>query len=478
MTLAASAPPETSAKKSPMASVLASALRLDIFDITYEHTNEPLGILNLEAGAYPRKGVLVRLASYLSWMARHAWWRIARRGPRLPEDSRVFFAISKNEYDSLAPIAERLPRAHFIGQFGRGARKLNLAAAYFVGLWFLPLVLVRWHGARGYQRKSFPYILDQYLLGYGMYCVSRWWLRARRPQLVVVSNHLAAANRALLAAARDENVPSLYFLHATISDIYPALNTDYSLLEGMDTLLKYDAIGKSTSRVFLVGMAKHDRYRGAINPRAQVASIGLCINGLDPTERVEELCRCLHESFPALRVFLRPHPADRRAKHWAETAQRYGFGYSDWQQENAFEFLTKVDANVAGDSGIHLESALSNVVPLYYPFDDKAHDMYSFRRNGLVDFAADAAGFAEWVRRLTSEGKPETRQRARRYCATVGTSWDWRSAELSIAVVEQIAKGVNPVTPQWRRVTGVALEAYEPELDKSRPLTNTENLPR
>lgn len=478
MTVAASAPPANPASKPLMASIIASALRLDIFDITYEHTNEPLGILNLEAGAYPRKGVLVRLSSYLMWMARHAWWRIARRGPSLPDASRVFFALSKNEYDSLSPIANRLPRAHFIGQFGRGSGKLNLAAAYLMGLFFLPLVLARWHGARGYQRKSFPYILDQYLLGYGMYCVSRWWLRARRPQLVVVSNHLAAANRALLAAARQENVPTLYFLHATISDIYPPLNTDYSLLEGMDTLLKYDALGESSSRVFLVGMAKHDRYRDAINSRAQVASIGLCVNGLDPTDRVEELCRNLREHFPELRVILRPHPADRRARHWAQFAQSHSFDYSDWQQENAFEFLTKVDVNVAGDSGIHLEAALSNVVPLYYPFDGKAHDMYSFRRNGLVDFAADASAFVAWLRQLTAARKPETRHRARRYCATVGTGWDWCSAELSCALVEQIANGANPVSPLWRRVAGVRLEAYEPELDESLATKNTVDLQR
>jgi hypothetical protein len=444
-----------------MTSVLASALRLDIFDITYEHTSEPLGILNLEAGAYPRKGALIRLASYLTWMVRYAWRGMVQSGPPLPDASRVFFASSKNEFDSLSPVAERLERAHFIGKFGRGSGKFNLAVAYLVGLLFLPLVLARWYHSTGYPRKSFVYILDQYLLGYGVYCVARWWLRRRRPQLLVVSNHLAAANRALLRAAREENVPTLYFLHATISDIYPTLDTDYSLLEGMDTLLKYDALGRSASRVFLVGMAKHDRYRDVINTRAQVASLGLCINGLDPTDRVEELCRCLAESFPKLRVILRPHPADRRARHWMQVAQQFSFEYSDWRRENAFDFLTKVDANVAGDSGVHLEAALSNVVPLYYPFDGKAHDMYSFRRHGLVDFAADATGFAKWVGTLMAEGKPKTRQRAQRYCATVGTPWDWRSAELSLALVEQIANGVDPVTPQWRRVAGVALEAYE-----------------
>jgi hypothetical protein len=458
--------------------LLRAAARLDVFDVTYEHSNERLGILDLEAGAYPRKGALVRLASYLMWMFRHAWWGITRGGARLPDDSRAFFASSKNEYDSLSPIAERLERAHFIGQFGRGRGKLNLATAYLVGLLFLPLVLARWYRSTGYQRKSFRYILDQYLLGYGVYCVARWWMRATRPQLLVVSNHLAAANRALLMAARAEKVPTLYFLHATISDIYPALDTDYSLLEGMDTLLKYDALGNSASRVFLVGMAKHDRYRDAINSRTRVASIGLCINGLDPTERVEQLCRCLSGSFPALRVILRPHPADRRAKHWMQIAQQFSFGYSDWQQENAFDFLAKVDANVAGDSGIHLEAALSNVVPLYYAFDGKAHDMYSFRRNGLVDFAADVPGFENWLCGLTSQAKFDTRQRARRYCATVGTPWDWRSAELSLAVVEQIASGANPVTPQWRRVAGVALEAYEPALNDSHSHTNTEDSTR
>jgi hypothetical protein len=465
MRLAASRRHGDSTGAIPKASVVAAALRLDIFDIAYEHSNEELGILNLEAGAYPRKGAFVRLASYLMWMTRFAWQRVVRRGPPLGEGARVFFASSKNEYDSLSPIANGLARGRFIGHFGRGARTFNLATAYLFGLLFLPLVLIRWHAARGYKRRSFSYSLDQYMIGYGTYCVARWWLRSTRPQLIVVSNHIAAVNRALLRAARDEQVPTLYFLHATISDVYPSLNTDYSLLEGMDTLLKYDKLGNTSSRVFLVGMAKHDRFRDSINTRERVSAVGLCINGLDPTERVEELCRCLAESFRSLKVILRPHPADRRGRLWKELADRHGFGFSDWQKENAFEFLTRTDVNIAGDSGIHLEAALSNVVPFYYPFDGKAHDMYSFLRNGLVDYAADTAGFAEWLRELESRGKPAVRQRAKLYCATVGTQWDWRSTELSLAVVERIANGAGAVTPEWRRVSGVSLEAYEPKLD-------------
>ncbi len=443
--------------------VAKAAARLDIFDITYERSNETLAILDLDSSANPRKGPLARLASYGYWLMRYAAASCRHRGPSIPPRAVVFFASSKNEYDSLSPISNRLEDPHFIGPWGVARNNLSLFRAHWLGIFFLPLVLVRRWQSSGYRRASFAYILDQYLLGYGAYCAARMWLRSQRPALLIVSNHLAVINRALLKAAQDESITRLYFLHATISDVYPPLDTEYALLEGMDTLKKYDLLGSSGTRTFLVGMAKHDRCKSLINTSAQVRTVGLCINGLDPTERVAELCACIARSLPALRVIVRPHPADRRARHWAQLAGSLDFEFSDWKEEAAFDFLSRVDVNIAGDSGIHLEAALLNVMPLYYAFDHKVHDLYGFLRNGLVELARDPQACTSWLRKLIESGRPPCRHRAKRYCATVDTEWDWRSAELAHSIIRRIEADGCSRTDGWRRITAIGIEAYEPD---------------
>lgn len=449
-------------KIAEMRALLRSALALDIFDITYEHTNEQLAILDFGGDAHPREGLLTRLASYLYWTGKHARMRLQRRGRAIAPGSVVFFANSKNEYDSLSPVCSRMEDGHFIGTWGRARNNLNLFLSYLVGLAFLPRVLGHMRRSQGYQRVSFSYILDQYLIGYGVYCVGRLWFRASRPALFVVANHLVAINRALLKAAQQESIPTLYVLHATISDIYPPLNMDYALLEGMDTLRKYDVLGQTRAKAFLVGMAKHDRYCGHINTSSEVRTVGVCINGLDPSHRVEELCERIAASFPMVRTIVRPHPADRRGKRWVQLANKLGFEYSDWRTEAAFEFLARVDVNIAGESGIHLEAALSNVVPLYYDFDAKKLDLYGFLRNGLVDFADGPAMFTEWMQKLLDSGKPQCRHRAKSYCATVETQWDCRSAELAHSVIDGIKRTGHASSNGWLRIPAIGLEAYEP----------------
>jgi hypothetical protein len=446
---------------------LRAARRLDIFDIAYERSNEELGILNFGPHMQPRAGLITRLGSYCLWWGRHTAQWLRRRGAAIPQRAVVYFAGSKNEYDSLGPVCERMHNGAFIGRWGRARNNLNLSLVYACGLLFLPRVLALMLRSKGYRRASFRYTFDEYLIGYGAYCVGRMWFARRRPALFIVANHLATANRALLQAARDQSIPTVYFLHATISDIYPPLNTDYALLEGMDTLFKYDALGRTQAKVFLVGMAKHDRCAHRINASKRIGSLGLCINGVDPTPAVEELCQYIARSFPQLAVTLRPHPADRRTGQWAELASRLGFAYSDSRSEQAFDFLGQVDVNVAGESGIHLEAALCNVVPLYYDFEGKGHDLYGFRRNGLVEFAQDLESFGRFLDKLLAADKPQCRQRAKYYCATVETQWDWRSAQLAHAVLDRIEHGAPPDAGAWRRVQGVALEAYEPRSAQS-----------
>src|SRR5690349_18969665 len=161
--------------------LLRATSKIDIFDVTYERSNEKLAILDFGADAQPRKGVVVRLLSVSYWMPDSARVLLREKGPRIGTGYVLFCARSKNGRDSMGPVARRLDRAALIGPFGSARNNLSLFAAHAVGLLFIPLVVVRLLQSRGYQRASFQYIFDQYLLGYGTYFVARRWLRRTAP---------------------------------------------------------------------------------------------------------------------------------------------------------------------------------------------------------------------------------------------------------------------------------------------------------
>ncbi len=442
----------------------------DIFDLCYSYSSEELGYLRrLSREELPRKGLLIRLASF----AAHLLWSLV--APKRRGSSRdgvlVFFFTSRNQRESLVPVARHLPNAlHLSLHLRPGARleaheELPLARAYLASLPFLPLLVRELWRARGYRRASFSFWLDEYWLSYGFFLSTRLWLRKERPRGVVVSNDHTGLPRTFTMAARAEGIPTFYLQHGAGSTRNPPLAFDFALLDGRDSLEKFQAAGPSQTRVFLVGKPKSDESFSQINGRSRARSIGICTNYGDPLPRLEELCRGLRRRFPELSFRIRPHPRDRRPL-WRDLSQRLDMPLSDAGEESSFEFLQAVDVVIAGDSSIHVEAALMNVHPLFFDYSREGTDTHDFQEVGLVEILSEVEDICERVRRLTEE-KPDVRRKARRFVATVGSSYDGRSGELAAGLMEILTMGLPGVgdgrdAPEgWRRVSGVGLEAYE-----------------
>jgi len=272
----------------------------------------------------------------------------------------------------------------------------------------------------------------------------------------------------VVRAARERGVPTVYLQHASVTDQFPPLAFDYALLEGADALHKYAQTGPSSAKVFLVGMAKSDGYCRHLNNSPAVRTLGICLNIHDPVERMQTLCDQVCREFPDLRVWLRPHPGDKRVAAWVDLARQHGMEFSDSRAELSFGFLSRVDAVVAGNSNILLEAALMNVFPLYFDSYQSNRDWYGFERNGLVEFLPEAEDVCRLLKDLCRH-KPPVRHRARIYCATIGTQYDGQSSGLIGNIVGQVASTGTVGLAGWRRIQGTELEAYEPVAETEPP---------
>ncbi len=439
--------------------LIKDALQLDIYDLNFSYTPINLRHYLLTQAGLPAKGVPVRIVAYF-WHMLISLWRILFNRSLLytDKDQTLFFATSQNQQNALRPIINNMENVSFVGLSGFGEKRFPLFHAYFISLFFLPVVVYKYLKAPKEIRQAYTYAFDLYWFVYGFYIMARLQFQRHQPRALVLSNDHIMWTRALIFAARKENVPSFYIQHASVTERFPALAFDFALLEGVDSLEKYAAIGTSKTKVFLVGMSRFDKFFTKINTKEQIQSVGICTNLFETPELVRPLLNCLHAGINELHFVLRPHPRDPRFAEWQTLVNEYGWGFSDSRTENTFDFLDRVDTIMAGESNILLEAALLNVFPIYYDFPAKQMDWYGFHRHGLVPYFAEPQQALAYLADLRQH-KPDIRSKAQRYCATINSSYDGRSTQLTCDVIRSVL-GQNNLENWVPVATDGQLEAY------------------
>ncbi len=443
--------------------VLKKALQLDLWDLHYLYSKPKTleRLLLADSSGLPRRGLLLRIGVYFGHLLSCLNPRHWLSQSRVPAGVIVLFAKTNNQRESLKPIQSGLPGAYLVGSHGDYSLDWTFLLAHLFSLPFFPYTWVLFFRSTGIVRRAFHYIFDQYWLIPGFYIAVRWWFHRRKPRALVLSNDHIWECRVMILAARDEGVPTVYLQHASITDEFPPLSMDVALLHGQDALSVYEKAGPAQTQVFLLGMPRFDAFAGYRNPRSGVGGVGVCCNLFDPMERVAQLCQTIRAAEPKCRLVLRPHPQDRRKSDWLEIAQQCQAEFSDSSQENAFDFLQKVDVLFSGNSNIHLEAALMDVYPIYFDYAcDARLEKYSFLESGLCEYLSDLDAVPGRLKELAAH-RPPVRHRARRYCATADTEYEGRSAELACHLIEELARQGQINLDDWQRVSGSALEAYE-----------------
>ena len=426
------------------------ATKLDVTNFSYMFLPPYLKVTKTIKVGCPRPGVIVRIGSFL-WRMVQTFTSLPKSAqmPLINEGDKLFFVVHRNEYSALQPVLEYCSNSRLLGVYEVG-EKFPLFWTYIYALCFLPLVIFNYLRESSEMRETYRYVLDDYLLAYGFYIYTRQFLADKQPEVLVMANDHLMWTRALLNAARDEQIPTVYMQHASVTTKFPPLAFDYALLDGMDAAEKYAICGVSSTKVYLIGIPKFDKYQKSINASNKVSCVGVCVNPLNTLEDLSSLAEMLNQQIPQLQIVLRPHPADSRFASWNTFAERHGWQFSDGRTESALEFLSSTDAIIAGDSNILLEAALMNVVPLYYDFSGQNMDWYGFQKHGLVNCYQRPNDVVQELKDLLDK-KPNIRHRAKRFCATIDTLYDGRSQYLASQLIDNIASHTS-ITGEWQKV--------------------------
>jgi hypothetical protein len=449
-------------------SIILDAFTINIFELNYVYSSPIFSrFLKGIPNALPRKGFLIRIGAYFIHLIKLIKPRDWSREGSISPNSILFFITSKNQRDCIKPIATKIKTSYVIGNKADFTFSFTFFLAYLFSIPFLPIILYQYLRSSGLKKLSFCYNLDRYWLTYGYYIACRLWLKTKKPQMMILANDHLMECRTMLKACKDEGIITAYIPHASVTKEFPALAFDYAFLEGKDSLETYSKIGKSKTKVYLVGSPKFDLHQRDINNKTKLGSLGICTNSFDPIDQVEKVITAITNKYQGVPISLRPHPSDRRFESWKKLSQEWGIYFSNSRIEGGYEFLNKVDCVIAGNSNIHLEAVLINVYPIYYDFAQSPDLIeYSFITNGLCEYYYEINPLLKKIDSLLVL-KENIRSRAKRYNDTLGTTYDGFSSELISRLILDITQNSKVNPSGWINISNNMLETYSKK--ESRP---------
>lgn len=266
------------------------------------------------------------------------------------------------------------------------------------------------------------------------------------PEFVIVSNDHNVAYRSLLAISNKLNIRTAYLQHASVSNLFPALNMDYAFLDGQNALDIYRQCKNNRfmassnpieTKVILSGQKKKiSRY-----PKDDIRAIGVAVNMLD---RIDDVITVVSELLKAgYEVALRWHPGQSKSqvKYLKEKYENNVLvTLSDPNLQPVSMFLSGIRFLVAGNSSIHLEAALAGVTPIYYEFSNtESPDYYGFVEKGLV---IQATSIDEIITTINSNKLPYNFDASvQYYSSTYKTEWEAREGDLVSECLASIVSG-------------------------------------
>ena len=353
------------------------------------------------------------------------------------EAKHCFFGLTHNQRTSLKPVVtmlnESLDKSATLYS-GEDVGSLIKASNFWATL-YLPALLVRMLGEKGYRRKSFRWAFDEYWRAYGLYILFRCWFRKKRPETITVSNDHSLFPCVITKAAQDEGIPTFYLQHACVTEKFPPLRMDFALLDGVDALEKYSAVSSGETKIFLVGVPKFDAFAEKINHSTRCRSVGVCFSLADDLDRSLQLLKGL-SALEGVEIIVRPHMGmSAEAKQAFENAcKKYNYALSLHAEEHSFDFLSRIDVLISGTSAIALEAVLLNVTSLNYVLNTESSDWYGFVSNALTVSTESVDELRAWIEDL-KQNRPNIQLRAQRYCATISTDYAGRSSELAAEII-------------------------------------------
>lgn len=274
---------------------------------------------------------------------------------------------------------------------------------------------------------------DLFMTETGWYESARRHLKRHKPLGILFTNDQTPINRAIILAARSLNIKTGYIQHASVRDDFGELLMDYAFLDGQDTIDKYTANGnRFQTQIHLIGMPKISKYLHLRSDPKKIETIGIAYNITDDLNEIRALATILQQA--NFRILIRPHPKDHRLFKPMKNVI-----VDNPVENNAFDFLNKVDALIAGESAIHLESILINKPSYQYNFNTQSsiHDLYGFLKNNLIHEYINPEELLNEILLYNSEPK-DVYRKATYYNSLVDDPQEAKAAELALDKINHL----------------------------------------
>ncbi|TKC56951.1 hypothetical protein FBD94_22400 [Pedobacter hiemivivus] len=410
-------------------------MMLDIYDINYEFCSEKLGNLNFPPDTLPKKGILLRILSLFKGIMKYNFRK--DNGKLIEPNSTLFFVMAQNEINSVKPVITNVPNAVLFG-LDNYKNGYPLGRIYFLSIFFIPVVFYRYFICSDlYHKRSYQYAFDGFCLAYASHIILKKYLNKIKPSAIIIANQLSCYHRCLAIVAKNLSINTIYIQHASVTENFSNLNVfSAALLEGEDSLVKYQRNGTINADLFLIGMPKFDQYFSMIKKNGKINSIGICTNGIDDLKSYDKLIEFFSLKLPNFKIILRPHPSDRRKEEWYQISRKYNCTFSDASKVESFKFFDDVNLIIAGDSNIHLEATLLNISCIYFDPLKSNVDWYGFALNKLVYYSTRIDEIHNHILRI-SDLSFNARQRAKYYVDTINTNFDGQSSKLAAKIIRK-----------------------------------------
>lgn len=213
-------------------------------------------------------------------------------------------------------------------------------------------------------------------------------LKRSNPNVIIFSNDHYYYNRILLKKAREKKIKTIYIPHASISKVFPKLEFDYSFLYGQQMKDVYLDIGKPYGEIYLTGSIRSENLKYLQKKEGFDKTIGIAINPMDDVLEVKKIVIVLLADLCIKNIIVRFHPRMKINKFIIDSRVKY----TSASKESIITFFSSINILIAGNSGIHLEAALSKTKSITFYFNnDVIYDYYQFIENNISQYCSNVA---------------------------------------------------------------------------------------
>ena len=206
---------------------------------------------------------------------------------------------------------------------------------------------------------------------------------------ILVFNDHVTWYRCIIYAGKRSRIPVIYIPHASVSNRFPPLIFDLSLLEGNDMFNKYKQCGKISGATALIGNPKYDSLPKKRSSENNVINLGIAFNHLEEIPALNSwlnqiiLYQNENASDIKINIIVRPHPALYDTAIQLIDCKEVEISNSI--KVDSIDYLTHINVLLATNSNIILESLMVETPVIHINLDFvKSYDNYKFIEQGLV----------------------------------------------------------------------------------------------